>query len=274
MSSARASLGSRPTSSSGGRRSGRLPPVDASASSTGSRRSGTRCEARSRWQRSRPRSPAVDGPVRRRARPRHRDRRAALPLVLRRFPESHVVGADLAEEMLARARANVPDAEFRRADASALPFAEESFDLVTHANMIPFFDELERVLAPGGNVALRVLDRRSTPIYVPPERLRAELRSGGVSRTLRSSPPAAGRHSQRASVSVAAKRRSRHGDSGPDVSFIAAREHLRFFLCDHIVDAGSAASVATSPSGPGCEGRNRTGDTTVFRPRRLTPPPP
>ena len=104
---------------------------------------------------------------------------AGAAAVLRRFPESHVVGADLAEDMLARARANVPDAEFRRADASALPFAEESFDLVTHANMIPFFDELERVLRSGGSALFAFSIGDQTPIYVSSERLRVELAERG-----------------------------------------------------------------------------------------------
>jgi ubiquinone/menaquinone biosynthesis C-methylase UbiE len=99
--------------------------------------------------------------------------------VLRRFPDARVVGADLSEEMLERARANVPQAEFRRADASSLPFADESFDLVTHANMIPFFDEVERVLRPGGTALFAFSIGDETPIYVTPERLRSELAGRG-----------------------------------------------------------------------------------------------
>ena len=38
---------------------------------------------------------------------------------------------------------------FDEADAERLPYADEWFDLVTLANMIPFFDELDRVVAPG-----------------------------------------------------------------------------------------------------------------------------
>ena len=99
--------------------------------------------------------------------------------VLRRFPNTRVVGADLSDEMLAVARTKVPGAEFRRADASALPFADDSFDLVTHANMIPFFDELERVLRPGGTALFAFSIGADTPIYVPPERLRTELAERG-----------------------------------------------------------------------------------------------
>jgi ubiquinone/menaquinone biosynthesis C-methylase UbiE len=100
-------------------------------------------------------------------------------IVLRRFPDARVVGVDLSEEMLERARVNVPGAEFRRADASSLPFPDESFDLVSHANMIPFFDEVARVLRPGGTALFAFSIGDQTPIYVTPERLRAELAERG-----------------------------------------------------------------------------------------------
>jgi ubiquinone/menaquinone biosynthesis C-methylase UbiE len=100
-------------------------------------------------------------------------------IVVRRFPDARVVGVDLSEEMLERARVNVPGAEFRRADASSLPFSDESFDLVAHANMIPFFDEVARVLRPGGTVLFAFSIGDQTPIYVTPERLRAELAQRG-----------------------------------------------------------------------------------------------
>jgi len=100
-------------------------------------------------------------------------------IVVRRFPDARVVGVDLSEEMLERARVNVPGAEFRRADASSLPFPDQSFDLVTHANMIPFFDEVARVLRPGGTALFAFSVGDQTPIYVTPERLRAELAERG-----------------------------------------------------------------------------------------------
>jgi ubiquinone/menaquinone biosynthesis C-methylase UbiE len=100
-------------------------------------------------------------------------------IVVRRFPDARVVGVDLSEEMLERARVNVPGAEFRRADASSLPFPDESFDLVSHANMIPFFDEVARVLRPGGTALFAFSIGDQTPIYVTPERLRAELAERG-----------------------------------------------------------------------------------------------
>ena len=100
--------------------------------------------------------------------------------IARRFPETEVVGADIAEQMIEVARSNTPDelrdrVRFDVADASKLPYGDGSFDLVGLSNMIPFFDELERVVAPGGFLIVAFSGGAETPIYVPPERLRAEL---------------------------------------------------------------------------------------------------
>ena len=45
--------------------------------------------------------------------------------------------------------------------------------------MIPFFDELARVVAPGGSAAFAFSSGADTPIYVPFERLRRELEPRG-----------------------------------------------------------------------------------------------
>jgi SAM-dependent methyltransferase len=102
----------------------------------------------------------------------------------RRFPSADVVGVDVAEQMLAQARAKTPPeldgrVTFQAADAARLPFEEGSFDLVLLANMIPFFDELARVVAPGGHVLFSFSGGSETPIWVPPERLRGELSARG-----------------------------------------------------------------------------------------------
>jgi ubiquinone/menaquinone biosynthesis C-methylase UbiE len=104
--------------------------------------------------------------------------------VARRFPEAEVVGADLADAMLTEARRKTPASlegrvRFEQADAERLPYDDAAFDLVTLANMIPFFDELARVTAPGGSVLFSFSVGASTPIYVPFERLRAELARRG-----------------------------------------------------------------------------------------------
>jgi SAM-dependent methyltransferase len=100
--------------------------------------------------------------------------------IARRFPEAEVVGVDIAAAMAAEARRKTPPdlagrVRFQTGDASALPFEDAAFELVTLANMIPFFDELARVLAPGGFLLLGFSGGSETPIYVRPERLRAEL---------------------------------------------------------------------------------------------------
>lgn len=105
---------------------------------------------------------------------------AGARVVAERFPGAEVVGADLSARMLAEARQGLPAelegrVRFEAADASALPYDDGSFELVTLANMIPFFDELARVVAPGGSVVFAFSGGAGTPIYVPPERLRAEL---------------------------------------------------------------------------------------------------
>ena len=101
-----------------------------------------------------------------------------------RFPSAEVVGVDLSEQMLAQARAKTPPelagrVTFQAADAERLPFEDASFDLVLLANMIPFFDELVRVVAPGGRVVFSFSGGSGTPIWVPPERLRSELSARG-----------------------------------------------------------------------------------------------
>jgi SAM-dependent methyltransferase len=106
--------------------------------------------------------------------------------IARRFPEAEVVGVDLSPSMLEQARANVPEelrgrVSFELADASHLPHDDASVDLIGLSNMIPFFDELDRVLAPGGSLIVAFSGGAGTPIYVGPERLRAELGRRGFS---------------------------------------------------------------------------------------------
>ncbi|HYZ18169.1 MAG TPA: class I SAM-dependent methyltransferase [Gaiellaceae bacterium] len=105
---------------------------------------------------------------------------AAAFAVARRFPNAEVVGVDIAPEMLAEARRKTPleltdRVRFEQADAERLPFEDRSFDLVSLANMIPFFDELARLVASGGYLVFSFSGGAETPIYVPSDRLRSEL---------------------------------------------------------------------------------------------------
>jgi ubiquinone/menaquinone biosynthesis C-methylase UbiE len=79
---------------------------------------------------------------------------------------AHVIASDITEEMLEQARKlaagkGIANVETARADAAALPFGDESFDLVTcrlAAHHFPdpaaFVGEAWRVLIPGGTIAL------------------------------------------------------------------------------------------------------------------------
>jgi SAM-dependent methyltransferase len=101
-----------------------------------------------------------------------------------RFPEAQVVGVDLAPAMVAEARRKTPAelrdrVTFSTGDASRLPFRDDEFDLVAMNNMIPFFDELTRILAPSGWAVFAFSAGAQTPIYVEPERLRRELARRG-----------------------------------------------------------------------------------------------
>jgi ubiquinone/menaquinone biosynthesis C-methylase UbiE len=92
-----------------------------------------------------------------------------------------VVGIDLSPAMLAEAERKGGRARFEVADASRLPFPDGSFDLVVLMNAVPFFDELARVVAPGGAAVFSFSRGAETPIYVSDARLRRELGRRGFS---------------------------------------------------------------------------------------------
>lgn len=101
-----------------------------------------------------------------------------------RYPEAEVVGIDLSPGMIDEARRKLtPElagrVRFEVGDASALASPDGAFELVVLSNMIPFFDELARVVAPGGTLVLSFSRGAETPIYVAPDRLRRELGERG-----------------------------------------------------------------------------------------------
>jgi SAM-dependent methyltransferase len=100
-------------------------------------------------------------------------------LLAARWPDAEVVGADASTGMLDEARRLGGRVRYDVADASSLPYPDGAFELVTLNNMIPFFDELARVTAPGGHLAIAFGMGDRTPIYVPFERVRAELERRG-----------------------------------------------------------------------------------------------
>ena len=161
-----------------------VPPADAPAVRPHRAGRGTRCAAR---RRSRPLEAALDSidiAAEAASSTSAPGRARAAFMLARRYPEAEVVGADLAPAMLAEARRLTPPeladrVRFEEADAERLPYPDASFDLVSLANMIPFFDELARVTAPGGAVVFSFSGGAETPIYVPPEVLRRELAKRG-----------------------------------------------------------------------------------------------
>jgi SAM-dependent methyltransferase len=98
-------------------------------------------------------------------------------IVASRFPEADVVGVDISERMIDEARKKTDSQRIRYdvADAERLPYDDGSFDLVTLGNMIPFFDELARIVGSRGNLLFAFSGGPETPIYVASSRLRDEL---------------------------------------------------------------------------------------------------
>ncbi len=100
--------------------------------------------------------------------------------IARRWPQVEVVGVDIAEAMVEAARRKIPAdladrVTFDLADAARLPYEDGAFDLVTLLNVVPFFDQLRRVMRAGGFLVVAFSLGPETPIWVPPERLRGEL---------------------------------------------------------------------------------------------------
>jgi SAM-dependent methyltransferase len=103
----------------------------------------------------------------------------------REFPRARVRGIDISEEMIAEAQSKIgldPEGRvaFKVADAAALPYEEESFDLVAQLNMPPFFSEISRVLRPGGDVIVAASFGTGTPFYTPPSVLERGFRKRGL----------------------------------------------------------------------------------------------
>lgn len=106
---------------------------------------------------------------------------SASRLVTERWPDADVLGVDVSKAMVAEARrrATSDRQRYEVIDSAALPHPDGSFDLVVLNNMIPFFDELARVTAPGGWAAIAYARGPRTPIWVPLERCRRELSRRG-----------------------------------------------------------------------------------------------
>jgi ubiquinone/menaquinone biosynthesis C-methylase UbiE len=99
--------------------------------------------------------------------------------IARRWPGAEVLGVDVSAGMIAEARRKAPGLRFEVADARRLDTPDGAFDLVAMNNVIPFFGELGRIVAPGGHLLVAFSRGPATPIYVAPGRLRRGLERTG-----------------------------------------------------------------------------------------------
>ena len=90
-----------------------------------------------------------------------------------RYPNAQIIGLDLTPEMLdrARARGSPPGVRFIEGNMQALPFPDNTFDVVTGGYALrnaPDLDaalrEIHRVLRPGGTLAVLDFSRSPTPL--------------------------------------------------------------------------------------------------------------
>jgi SAM-dependent methyltransferase len=118
-------------------------------------------------------------------------------MLIERCAPASVQGIDPSEAQLAFARARPASrvAQFRQADAMALPFSDDTFDAAVMALVIFFVPdpargvaEMARVVGPGGIVSAYAWDMVGGGF--PYEALRAEMRGLGVAVPLPPSPEA------------------------------------------------------------------------------------
>ncbi|MBW4526066.1 MAG: class I SAM-dependent methyltransferase [Phormidium tanganyikae FI6-MK23] len=89
---------------------------------------------------------------------------------------NHVTGLDASPLSIRRAKQNVPEAEYVEAFAEKMPFADYSFDLIhtsaamhemEAAQLRQIFQEVYRVLKPGGVFTMVDFHTPTNPIFVP-----------------------------------------------------------------------------------------------------------
>jgi ubiquinone/menaquinone biosynthesis C-methylase UbiE len=103
----------------------------------------------------------------------------------REFPHASIRGIDISEEMINVAQGKIgldPQGRvaFKVADASDLPYEDDSFDLVAQVNMPPFFAEIARVLRPGGYAIISASWGDETPFYTPAAVLKRGFEKRGL----------------------------------------------------------------------------------------------
>jgi len=100
--------------------------------------------------------------------------------IARAFPRAELVGLDLSEPLLEIARRQTEEAglserlTFKRGDVEAMPFEDDSFDLVISVNTLHVVDdpvammnEVERVLRPDGALVLTCIRRSWLGLFMP-----------------------------------------------------------------------------------------------------------
>ncbi len=87
-----------------------------------------------------------------------------LPLLQKIYTKANITGADLAQGMLDHASKKHPQFNYQIADAEALPFKKESFDLIFSNLAVQWCDDFSQVLSeaysvlkPGGHLVLSTL---------------------------------------------------------------------------------------------------------------------
>lgn len=108
-------------------------------------------------------------------------------LILNRCAPAAIAGVDPAPAQIEYARNHTTAADFRVADATALPFGDDAFDAVTSALVINFipdrptaFREMHRVLRAGGMVSAYQWDRRIDENHSPFAPIETGLREIGA----------------------------------------------------------------------------------------------
>jgi len=108
-------------------------------------------------------------------------------LVAKHCAPKTIAGVDPAPAQVEHARKQTPEADIRAADATALPFGDGEFDVVTSALVINFisdrpaaFREMHRVLRSGGTVSAYQWDRREDENHSPFAPIEHGLRAVGA----------------------------------------------------------------------------------------------
>ncbi len=101
-----------------------------------------------------------------------------------RFPSAITIGLDLSTAMLhhgqERAREEqLPAVHFVAGDGATLPITTKSVDLAVLLNAPPFFDEIARVVRPGGAIVLAFSHGSRQPMYVSGPTAARHLRRHG-----------------------------------------------------------------------------------------------